>query len=235
MTTEAVLEELAALASESTRKTFLRHGAPANLLGVRVGDMKTIVKKVKKNHALSLSLYKSGNPDAQYLAGLIADEKKISKADLQSWAEESTWHMVSEYTVAWIAAESPFGWELGLEWIDSDEERIASAGWNALSSWLSLQPDAAIDFDAVSALLDRVAATIHAAQNRVRYCMNGFVIAVGSFYPPLLDKAKAVGKALGKVSVNMGDTACEVPNAPAYIEKVESMGRVGKKKKMARC
>lgn len=235
MTTEAVLDELAALATESTRKTFLRHGAPDNLLGVKVGDMKTIVKKVKKNHALSLALFKSGNPDAQYLAGLIADEKKISKAELQSWAEESTWHMVSEYTVAWIAAESPYGWELGLEWIDSSEERVASAGWNALSSWLSLQPDAAIDYDAVAALLDRVAATIHQAPNRVRYCMNGFVIAVGSFYPPLLDKAKEIGKALGKVTVDMGGTACEVPNAPVYIEKVEAAGRVGKKKKMARC
>jgi hypothetical protein len=235
MTTEAVLEELATLASESTRKTMLRHGAPANLLGVKVGDMKTIVKKVKKNHALSLSLYKSGNPDAQYLAGLIADEKQISKADLQSWAEESTWHMVSEYTVAWIAAESPHGWELGLAWIDADEERIGSAGWNTLASWLSLQPDAALDFDAVSALLDRVAATIHQAPNRVRYCMNAFVIAVGSYYPPLLDKAKEVAKAIGKVSVLMGSTACEVPHAPTYIEKVESMGRVGQKKKMARC
>lgn len=235
MTTEAVLEELAALATESTRKTLLRHGAPANLLGVKIGDMKTIVKKVKKNHVLSLSLYKSGNPDAQYLAGLIADEKKISKADLQNWVEESTWHMVSEYTVAWIAAESPYGWELGMEWIQSDDEQIASAGWNTLSSWLSLQPDAAIDYDAVAALLDRVATTIHQAKNRVRYCMNGFVIAVGSFYPPLLDKAKAIGKALGKVTVDMGGTACAVPDAPAYIAKVESMGRVGHKKKMARC
>jgi 3-methyladenine DNA glycosylase AlkD len=235
MTTESILQELEALGSEQTRKTFARHGAPANLFGVKVGDMKTIVKKVKKNHALSVSLFATGNPDAQYFAGLIADEQKISKAELQAWAEGATWYMVSEYTVPWIAAESPYGWELGLEWIESDQERIACAGWNALGCWLSLQPDAAIDFDAVSALLDRVAATLHSAPNRVRYCMNMFVIQVGSYYLPLLDKAKAVAKGLGTVKVDLGDTACKVPSAPEYIQKIESMGRIGQKKKMARC
>lgn len=235
MTTESILEALESMGSAQTRKTFARHGAPANMYGVKVGDMKGIVKKIKKDHALSLSLYATGNPDAQYLAGLIADEKKISKADLQAWAEGSTWYMISEYTVPWIAAESPYGWELGLEWIESDQERVASAGWNALGCWLSLQPDAAIDHDAVSALLDRVAATIHSAQNRVRYCMNTFVIQVGSYYLPLLDKAKAVAQGLGTVKVDLGDTACKVPSAPEYIQKVESMGRIGQKKKMARC
>jgi 3-methyladenine DNA glycosylase AlkD len=235
MTTESILQELEWLGTAQTRKTLARHGAPANLLGVSVADMKKIVKRVKKNHALSLSLYASGNPDAQYLAGLIADEKKISKAELQFWVENSTWYMVSEYTVPWIAAESPYGWELGLEWIESDKESIAIAGWNALSSWLSLQPDAAIDFDKVSALLDRIGATIHSSQNRVRYCMNSFVIAVGSYYLPLLDKAKETASAYGIVKVNLGDTACKVPYAPEYIQKVETMGRVGQKRKMARC
>ena len=92
MTTESILQTLESLGSEQTRKTFARHGAPANMYGVKIGDMKAIVKKVKKDHALSLSLYATGNADAQYLAGLIADEKKIGKADLQAWAEGSTWY-----------------------------------------------------------------------------------------------------------------------------------------------
>jgi hypothetical protein len=33
----------------------------------------------------------------------------------------------------------------------------------------------------------------------------------------------------------MGETACNVPDAKSYIEKIESMGRIGKKRKMARC
>jgi hypothetical protein len=33
----------------------------------------------------------------------------------------------------------------------------------------------------------------------------------------------------------MGDTACEVPLAIAYIEKAEAAGKLGKKRKTIRC
>jgi len=34
-----------------------------------------------------------------YLAGLIADDAKMTKKDLQKWVENATWGMVGEYTV----------------------------------------------------------------------------------------------------------------------------------------
>ena len=61
--------------------------------------------------------------------------------------------------------------------------------------------------------------------------MNAFVIAVGAHVKPLLQHAKQAAKAIGTVSVDMGDTACKVPLASAYIEKIETAGRVGKKRK----
>lgn len=65
--------------------------------------------------------------------------------------------------------------------------------------------------------------------------MNGFVIAVGAAVKPLLAKAKATAKRLGVVAVDVGDTACKVPSALATIEKMESMGRVGVKRKTMKC
>jgi len=53
--------------------------------------------------------------------------------------------------------------------------------------------------------------------------------------PALTAKAQEVGAAIGKVSVNVGDTACKVPLATDYIQKVIDKDRLGKKKKMARC
>ncbi len=229
------MQELAALGSESIKKIFKNHGAPEPFFGVKVGDMKTLVKRIKKDHALSLALYNTGNSDAQYLAGLIADEQKITKADLQHWAKNASWHMQSEYTVAWVAAESAFGWELALEWIESPEERIATAGWATLGSLVSIKPDAELDLPVLDALLDRVAHNIAGAQNRVRYTMNGFVIAVGGAVAPLSARAMEVAQKIGKVSVDVGGTACKVPFAPEYLGKIVEMGRVGHKRKMARC
>jgi 3-methyladenine DNA glycosylase AlkD len=235
MTANEIMAELAALGSEPYRALFLRHGAPEAMFGVKIEDMKKIVRREKKNQALALELYDTGNSDAMYLAGLLADEKKMTKAELQQWVGQASWYMISDYTVAWVAAETPFGWELGLEWIDSPHELVASAGWATLASWMTIRPDTDLDLDALRALLDRVAATLQQAPNRVRYTMNGFVIAAGITVAPLTEYALATARKVGKVSVDMGDTACNVPGAVDYIEKARAAGKIGRKKKMARC
>lgn len=233
MDLSAVLKELESYGDESTKNTHIRHGAEEPLYGVRVGDLKKILKKTKKNHELSLALYKTGNSDAMYLAGLMADEKKITKDDLNRWVKSAYWSYLSEYTVPWVAAETTFGYELGLEWIRSEKETIAAAGWATLSNYASVNQD--LDLEMYASLLEEVENNIGTAQNRVRYTMNGFVIAVGSFIPQLTEKAKQTAGRIGKVSVFMGNTSCKVPLAKDYIEKVETRGSIGKKRKKARC
>ncbi|WP_210413369.1 DNA alkylation repair protein [Leptospira stimsonii] len=229
------MKELESMGSEGVKKIFLNHGAKEPLFGVKVGDLKKLQKKIKKNHSLSLELYKTGNADAMYLAGLIADEKEIQKKDLQFWAKNSGSPMISESTVAWIAAESKYGWELAKEWIESEQEGIASSGWSTFSSLLSIVPDEQIDKKEISKLLKRVETKIHKSKNRVKYCMNGFVIAVGGFYKELSKEALETAQRIGTVEVFMGKTACNVPDASGSILKIKKMGKIGNKKKMARC
>ena len=228
-----VLRELESYADERTKNTHIKHGAQEPLFGVKVSDLKKILKKTKKDHELSLALFETGNSDAMYLAGLMADEKKISKQELQGWVKKAYWYYLSEYTVPWVAAESPFGFELGLEWIRSSEESIASAGWSTLLNYASINES--LDLDIYASLLDEVANTIQDAQNRVKYTMNGFVIAVGCYIPELTQKSKEIASKIGKVDVFMGDTSCKVPLALDYIKKVEDKDSIGKKRKMARC
>ncbi len=235
MTKNEVLSELKSYGNEGTKKVLINHGAREPFYGVRVGDMKKIVKKIRKDHKLSQELYDTGNSDAMYLAGLIADETKMTKKILNDWVKKAYWYMLSEYTVAWIAAESQHGYELGLKWIESDKENIASAGWATLANLVSIREDKELDIKKLGALLDRVGKEIHSAPDRVRYTMNGFVIAVGCYVKKLTSKATAVGKKIGKVSVDMGGTACKVPFSPEYIDKVKKRGTIGKKRKMARC
>jgi len=235
MTLDEVMTELKSMGNEQQKHVFIKHGAKEPFYNVRVGDMKKIVKKIKKDHELSLQLYDTGNTDAMYMAGLIADETKITKEDLQKWVKGAYWYYISDYTVPWVAAESPYGMELALEWIESEEEFICSAGWATLSSMAIIKQDEDIDIEKFSELMDRAEKNVHTAQNRVRYSMNGFIIACGTSIKPLTDKALEIGSRIGKVDVNMGDTACKVPLASQYIDKTIKMGRWGKKKKTARC
>jgi 3-methyladenine DNA glycosylase AlkD len=235
MTAQEIMAKLKKLGNDGYKATLMRHGAKEPFYGVKIEDLKKIQKQIKIDHALALELFDTGISDAMYLAALIADPPNMKKTDLQRWAKKAHWQLLSEYTVAWAASESPFAAELALEWIDSTKESIASSGWSTYASLVSIKPDAELNLKEIEKLLDRVQADISKAENRVRYTMNGFVIAVGSFVLPLVAKAKEVAKAIGKVAVDMGDTACKIPDALEYIAKVEKAGRQGKKRKTAMC
>ncbi|RJX41595.1 DNA alkylation repair protein [Paenibacillus pinisoli] len=235
MTYEELMQRLQELGSEQTKRTFLRHGAMEPLFGVKVGDLKKLVKYVKEDRELAVRLYASGNSDAMYLAGLSIDPKQVSKELLRQWADEAYWYMIAEYTVAGVAAESPYARELALEWIDSPEEMKAACGWSTYAGYVSITPDSKLPMEEIRRLLARVRSDIHNEKNRARYAMNGFVISVGTYVRELHEDAIETGRAIGKVHVDVGDTACKVPLAEDYIAKISNRGKVGVKKKTCIC
>lgn len=230
-----IMIKLEALGSEQTKQTFLRHGAQEPLFGVKVGDLKKLVKEVKKDQDLALALYDTGNSDAMYLAGLSVQPKSMTKDDLQKWVSKANWYMLAEYTVASVAAESNYAMELAREWIASDREMIAVCGYSTYSNYLSITPDEALDLEEIRSILARIENGIHEERNRVRYVMNGFVISVGTYITALNEEAKRVAEQIGKVHVDVGLTACKVPLATEYIHKVEARGIVGKRRKTCIC
>ncbi len=100
MTLDEVMQELRALGSEQTRKTFIRHGVDSDrIYGVRVGDMKKLLKKIKGDQPLAMKIYATGIFDAMYLAGLAADGSKMTKKQLDTWARQAEFGMISEFTI----------------------------------------------------------------------------------------------------------------------------------------
>src|ERR1700730_7134196 len=126
MTAAEIVEELKPLGSESIKKVLLKHGIQEPLLGVKVEELKKIQKRIKKDHQLALDLYDTGIYDAMYLAGLIADDRKMTKKDITRWVEKATCDSLCNYTVAWVAAHSTHGWDLAREWIDSKKGNVAT-------------------------------------------------------------------------------------------------------------
>jgi len=237
LTADLIVADLRAKGKESTRKIYARHGmAEERVLGVSVADLKVIAKSIKGRQGLACELYATGIMDAMYLAGLVANGAKISGPELtEMLGDAADLQMVSEYTIPWLAIENARARELALEWIGSGTEHVAAAGWATYLGLCATKADEELDMAEIERLLDVIAAGIHEAPNRVRGAMNSFVIAVGTYVKPLLGKAKTVAQQIGEVYVDVGDTACKIPLATEYIEKVESMGRVGKKRKTMRC
>jgi len=175
-------------------------------------------------------LYDTGNSDAMYLACLIADPIQLNKAELNDWVKKAYWYMLSEYAIASIASKSDHGLEVALSWVKSKNEMVATAGWSTLSNLLAIKPEDFFDLDLLTGLLYRIESTIHESPNRVRYSMNGFVISMGVYVSALAAKAIETAEKIGKVKVDMGGTACKVPIAREYIEKVRKRGFSGKRR-----
>jgi 3-methyladenine DNA glycosylase AlkD len=235
MTLDEVMARLEELGNEQTKNTLIRHGAQEPFFGVKVGDMKKLVKYVKKDRELAMALYDTGNTDAMYLAGLAIDPKSMSKQELEDWAKQAYWYMLAECSVAGVVAESRYALELAREWLHDPDEMLATCGWSTYTNYISITPDEKLDFAEIAELLEQIRTTIHQERNRVRYVMNNFVITVGAYCFPLFDTAMEVAEEIGKVQVDVGQTACKVPLATDYIRKIESMGRIGKKKATCIC
>ncbi len=234
MTAKDIVAELEKLGNAKTKKSWMTHGAQEPCLGVKVEDMKKIQKRVKTDYQLALDLYDTGIADVMYLAGLIADDAKMTRKDLQKWIEGARSGWVAEFTVPWVASASPHGREMALKWIESRDEAIASAGWQTYSSMVAIKEDVDLDLAEIQSLLQRVAKSIHQQPNRVRYVMNSFVIAVACYVQPLHNLAVDTANSIGEVAVDLVG-ACKIPFAPDQIKKFAARSAIGKKRKSPKC
>ncbi len=236
MTANEILDELRALGSESYKRVLIKnHGVKEPCHGVKISELQKIRKRIKRDYQLALDLYETGNYDAMYLAGLIADDARMTKSDLRRWAEQAYAGSLPGSTVPWVAAGGPHGREMGLAWIDSAQPTVALAGWSTLSCLALSKPDADLDLAELKVLLKRVESTVHPSPDLVRYGMNAFVIAVGSGVAALTGLAIRTGEEIGPVTADLGNNACETPFAPDAIRKVQAQGGIGKKRKSLKC
>ena len=169
-----------------------------------------------------------------YLAGLIADDPRMTKKDLKRWVDGAYTGALIGAPVAWVAAGSPHGWEMALEWIESSKNLVAAAGWATLGSLVSIKDDDGLDLVELKRLLKHVQKNIHQSPDIVRYQMNHFLIAVGCYVKPLTELAADVAEEIGPVTADLGSNDCQVPFAPDYIRKVQQGGTIGKKRKSAK-
>ena len=81
-TAAMIVKELEPLGLASIKKVLRNHGAQEPVFGVKIEELKKFQKSIKTNYQLALDLYDTGIYDAMYLAGLVADDARMTKADL---------------------------------------------------------------------------------------------------------------------------------------------------------
>jgi hypothetical protein len=230
-----IMDELESLGKERTKKMYISNGAREPVFGVTISAMKPLFKKIKYNQPLAEQLYATGNYDAMYLAGMIAEPEKMTERDFDRWIENAYFYMISDFIVAVTLAETEIAFAVADRWIDSGKELTMSAGWSCYNWLLGTRKDSEFNRDKLLEMLGRVRDTIHNQPNRTKYAMNDFIMAVGISYPPLHEEAKKIAREVGRVEVFKGKTPCELTVASEYIQNEADKGRLGFKRKNVRC
>jgi len=216
MNDRELLKELESLGSEQTRKTYKRHGVGDKQFGVSYANLGKLQKKIKVDHDLAGKLWASGIHDAQLLAIMIADPSEMTVKEIDVWARSVSNYMLTD-ALAGLVSKTRFAIEKAEKWTKSKDEWLGSAGWQLLGG-LALR-DASLPDSFFQPYLEAIASKIHGSKNRVRYAMNGALIAIGCRNTQLEKKAMAVAAKIGKVEVDHGDTGCKTPDAASYIRK----------------
>lgn len=232
---EAVMQELEALGKERLKKMYMSNGAHEPLFGVATGAMKPMAKKIKMDQPLAEQLYASGNYDAMYFAGIIADAKSMTEADFERWIDGAYFYMLSDYVVAVTLAETDIAQEVADKWIASGDELKMSAGWSCYCWLLGSRPDVQFTESKIAGMLDMVRETIHESPERTKSSMNNFVYTTAVSYVALHDKAVQTAQAIGPVEMKRDNKKPAILLATDNIQKAVDKNQLGFKRKYVRC
>lgn len=230
-----IMQELEILGKERTKKIYMSNGAHEPLFGVATGAMKPIAKKIKIDQALAEELYATGNYDAMYLAGIIADSNAMTLTDYNRWMDSAYFYMLSDYVVAVTLAEADIAQEVADQWITSGGELKMSAGWSCYCWLLGNRSDVEFSESKIASMLEIVKNTIHHAPERTKSAMNNFLYTVGISYVPLHGMALEIAKEVGPVELKRDKKKSTILHAYESIQKEVEKGRLGFKRKYVRC
>lgn len=235
MNVKVVMQGLEALGKERTKKIYMSNGAHEPVFGVATGAMKPIAKNLKLNQQLAEELYATGNYDAMYFAGVIADPNAMTESDYDRWMDTAYFYMLSDYVVAVTLSESDIAQQVADKWIASGEELRMSAGWSCYCWLLGNRKDVEFSESKIADMLKLVKNTIHDAPERTKSAMNNFLSTVGISYLPLHEKAVETAKEVGIVEMKRDNKKSSMLNASENIQKQVDKGKIGFKRKYVRC
>jgi 3-methyladenine DNA glycosylase AlkD len=230
-----ILKQLSTLSNERTKKHYMSNGAKEPVFGCTISSMKPLFKQLKFNQKLAEQLYATGNYDAMYLAGMIAEPKKMTMQDFDRWIDQAYFYMISDFIVSVTLAEADIGERVAGKWIESEVELTASAGWKTYEWMLGTRKNETFDQTRLKELIEIIPVRFDSQPGRVQSSMIDFLQAVAISYPPLHEEAIKVAQILGRREIRLSESKVRVVDPLKDILSEVNKGRLGFKRKHVRC
>jgi 3-methyladenine DNA glycosylase AlkD len=218
MTLTEVLKQLKALGNEKMRAHNTKNGAGDNQFGVSLGDIRALAKKIRTDHPLALSLWETGNVDAQFLAALLVQPKNLSAMEMDRMVRSVTFVRVADWLNSNVVRQHPDKEFLRRDWMATDDRWAARAGWDLTAERVAKSPDG-LD---LPGLLARIESEMPDAEPEVQWTMNNTLAAIGIHFPKYRKRAIAIGETLGIYRDYPVSKGCTSPFAPIWIKAMVS-------------
>jgi len=216
ITVKETLAQLKALGDEKIRAQNKKRGAGDNQYGVKLGDLRKLAAQIKTNHDLALALWKTENIDAQFLAILVIDPKKLSAAELDRMVRSIKFSWVAEWLSNYVIKLHADKETLRQKWMADDDPWAARAGWALTSERVGKKADG-LD---LPGLLDRIESEMGDAAAEEQWTMNACLATIGIHFPKHRKRAIAIGETLGVYRDYPVSKGCTSPFAPIWINEM---------------
>ena len=218
MTLKEALAQLKSLGNEKVRAHNTKFGAGHNQFGVKLGDIRVLAKKIGAGNELTMSLWETGNVDAQLLATLLIKPKNLSAEEMDRMVRSVTFTHVADWLASYVVKQHADKETLRQEWMATDDRWAARAGWSLTAERVVKSPEG-LD---LPALLDRIESGMAGADPEVQWTMNSTLAAIGIHFPKLRKRAIAIGETLGIYRDYPVSKGCTSPFAPIWIRAMVS-------------
>ncbi len=169
------------LERRGTRRTvegLPRYGIEAkHAFGVTMGALRSLRKRLGKDHALSLALWESGWYEARLLAALIGDPQRVTRRQMNAWATSFENWGDCDTVCFHLFDRTPFAWEKVRQWSASPRPFVKRGAF-ALMACLAPHDKAAPD-KSFLALLPLIEKGARDERNFVKKGVNWALRAIG--------------------------------------------------------
>jgi len=216
MTVAEILKQFESLANEKVRQHNIKYGAGDDQFGVKMGDIRTLAKKLKTNHELGLSLWATGNIEARLLATLILNPKTLSVQELDQMVRVARFGQLADWFNAYLVKEYPEKEMLRLKWLDSDDALALRAAWSLTAGRVARTPEG-LNLDTI---LDQIENEMPNAAPETQWTMNTTLAQIGIHHPKHRARALEIGERLGIYRNFPVSKGCTSPFAPVWINEM---------------
>lgn len=214
MTKNEILQILCDLGNEKRKEMYRKNGAGENTYGVLLGELRKLAKQLGANHELALELWQSENTDAQWLACMMLDAKKLTLDEVRNMVAQLTYSDMIDKFIGEVVCHHKDANILAEEWWTSSKDNLGQAGWKLIVYKVSHNN---LKNDELEKLLATIEAELKTSPPGKQWAMNHALCEIGISYPQFTERCITLGETLGVYQDLKVSKGCTSAYAPSWI------------------